>query len=116
MCTNLSVAVAYLAVWLSGNGAVALHSLMEDAATAEISRSQVWQQLRHDTVLADTGRRLTPALVREVLDEEVAALRADVPPDRFAAYYEPAARLVAEFCLSDDYVDFLTLPAYELLE
>jgi malate synthase len=114
--TNLSVAVAYLAVWLSGNGAVALHSLMEDAATAEISRSQVWQQLRHDTVLADTGRRLTPELVREVLDEEVAALRAEVPADRFAAHYEPAARLVAEFCLSDDYIDFLTLPAYELLE
>ena len=114
--TNLSVAVAYLAVWLSGNGAVALHSLMEDAATAEISRSQVWQQLRHDLVLADTGRRLTPELVREVLDEEVAALRADVPPDRFAAHYEPAARLVADLVLADEYVDFLTLPAYELLE
>jgi malate synthase len=114
--TNLSVGVAYLAVWLSGNGAVALHSLMEDAATAEISRSQVWQQLRHDVTLADTGRRLTPELVREVLDEEVAALRVDVPPDRFAAYYEPAARLLAELCLADDYIDFLTLPAYELLE
>ncbi|MFE5672253.1 malate synthase A [Agromyces sp. NPDC056523] len=114
--TNLSVAVAYLAVWLSGNGAVALHSLMEDAATAEISRSQVWQHLRHEVVLADTGRTITPELVREVLDEEGAALRADVPPDRFAAYYEPAARLVAELCLADEYVDFLTLPAYELLE
>lgn len=114
--TNLSVGVAYTAVWLSGNGAVALHSLMEDAATAEISRSQVWQHLRHDVVLADTGRTMTPELVREVLDEEVAALRADVPPDRFAAYYEPAARLVAELCLADGYVDFLTLPAYELLE
>lgn len=114
--TNLSVGVAYLAVWLSGNGAVALHSLMEDAATAEISRSQVWQQLRHDVVLADTGRRLTPELVREVLDEELAALRAGVPPDRFAAYYEPAARLLTELCLADEYVDFLTLPAYELLE
>jgi len=114
--TNLSVGVAYTAVWLSGNGAVALHSLMEDAATAEISRSQVWQQLRHDVVLADTGRTLTPELVREVLDEEVAALRADVPPDRFAAYYEPAARLVADLVLADGYVDFLTLPAYELLE
>jgi malate synthase len=114
--TNLSVAVAYTAVWLSGNGAVALHSLMEDAATAEISRSQVWQQLRHDIVLADTGRTMTRELVREVLDEEVAALRADVPPDRFAAVYEPAARLVADLVLADDYVDFLTLPAYELLE
>jgi malate synthase len=114
--TNLSVGVAYTAAWLAGNGAVALHSLMEDAATAEISRSQVWQQLRHDVVLADTGRMMTRELVLDVLDEEVAALRADVPPDRFAAVYEPAARLVADLVLADEYVDFLTLPAYELLE
>ena len=73
------------------------------------------QQLRHGVVLADTGRTVTPELVREVLDEEVAALRADVPPDRSAAS-EPAARLVADLVLADDYVDFLTLPAYELLE
>jgi malate synthase len=114
--TNLSVAVAYTAAWLEGSGAVALHSLMEDAATAEISRSQVWQQLRHGVVLADTGRTMTREHVREVLDEEVAAFRAEVPPDRFAASYEPAARLVADLVLADDYVDFLTLPAYELLE
>ena len=113
--TNLSVGVAYTAAWLAGSGAVALHSLMEDAATAEISRSQVWQQLQHGVVLADTGRTMTPELVREVLDEEVAALAADVPRDRFARYYEPAARLVADLVLADDYVDFLTLPAYELL-
>jgi malate synthase len=114
--TNLSVGVAYTAVWLSGNGAVALHNLMEDAATAEISRSQVWQQLQHGVVLADTGRTMTRELVRSVLDEEVEGLRADVTAERFAAYYEPAARLIADLCLSDDYVDFLTLPAYELLE
>jgi malate synthase len=114
--TNLSVGVAYTAVWLSGNGAVALHNLMEDAATAEISRSQVWQQLQHRVVLADTGRTMTPELVRQVLAEEVEAFRTDVTPERFAAYYEPASRLIAELCLSDDYVDFLTLPAYELLE
>ena len=114
--TNLSVAVAYTAVWLSGNGAVALHNLMEDAATAEISRSQVWQQLHTGVVLADVDEQLTPEIVRRVLDEEVEALRTDVPPERFVAYYEPAAALVADLCLSDDYVDFLTLPAYELLE
>ncbi|RZS68103.1 malate synthase [Agromyces ramosus] len=114
--TNLSVGVAYTAAWLAGSGAVALHSLMEDAATAEISRSQVWQHLRHDVVLADTGRTMTPELVRTVLDEEVAQLRAETTPERFAAYTEPAARLMAEFCLADEYVDFLTLPAYELLE
>ena len=113
---NLYIAVAYTAVWLSGNGAVALHNLMEDAATAEISRSQVWQQLRNGVVLADTGHTTTPDLVRTVLAEEVERLRGEVPPDRFAAYYEPAAKLIAEICLSTDYVDFLTLPAYELLE
>jgi len=114
--TNLSVGVAYTAAWLAGSGAVALHSLMEDAATAEISRSQVWQHLRHDVVLADTGRRMTPELVQAVFDEEVAKLRDETTPERFAAYTEPAARLMAELCLSDEYVDFLTLPAYELLE
>ncbi|HZW40892.1 MAG TPA: malate synthase A, partial [Agromyces sp.] len=55
-------------------------------------------------------------LVRRVLDEEVERLRDEVPADRFAAYYEPAAQLIADLCLSDEYVDFLTLPAYELLE
>ncbi|GAA1055248.1 malate synthase [Agromyces luteolus] len=114
--TNLSVGVAYTAAWLAGNGAVALHSLMEDAATAEISRSQVWQQLRHDVVLADTGRTMTNELVRTVLDEEVAALRAEAPLPPYAGHYEPAARLMADLVLDDQYVDFLTLPAYELLD
>lgn len=113
--TNLSVAVAYTAVWLSGDGAVALHNLMEDAATAEISRSQVWQQLRNGVVLADTGRTVTPELVRDVLAEEVEALRDGIDPERFAAYYVPAAGLVGELCLDEGFVDFLTLPAYELL-
>ncbi|WP_353828675.1 malate synthase A [Agromyces sp. SYSU T0242] len=113
--TNLSVGVAYTAAWLAGSGAVALHSLMEDAATAEISRSQVWQQLQHDVVLADTGRTMTRELVREVLDEEVAALQAETPAAPFAAHYEAAASLMADLVLDDAYVDFLTLPAYERL-
>ncbi len=114
--TNLYVAVAYVASWLAGSGAVAIHNLMEDAATAEISRSQVWQHLQHRVVLADTGRTMNPELVRAALDEEVERLRGEVPADRFAAYYVPAARLIADLCLRDDYVDFLTLPAYEQLE
>jgi len=67
---NLYVAVAYTAVWISGNGAVAIHNLMEDAATAEISRSQVWQQIRNRSVLADTGRTVTRELVSAILAEE----------------------------------------------
>ncbi|UNK70943.1 malate synthase A [Microbacterium sp. H1-D42] len=113
--TNLSVAVAYTAAWLQGNGAVAINNLMEDAATAEISRSQVWQQLRAGRHLDDTGEQVTAELVQRLLGEEVEALRAQVDEAVFAEFYQPAARLVSDICLDDEYVDFLTLPAYELL-
>ncbi|MFP5281827.1 MAG: malate synthase A, partial [Actinomycetes bacterium] len=110
---NLYVAVAYTAVWLSGNGAVAIHNLMEDAATAEISRSQVWQQIRNSVRLADTGETATRARVARLLDEEVERLRGEVPADVFERHYVPAKELVRSLCLDDEFVDFLTLPAYE---
>ena len=110
---NLYVAVAYTAVWLSGNGAVAIHNLMEDAATAEISRAQVWQQIRNATVLADTGEPVTRELAARVLEEEVQRLRGEVPAADFARWYLPAKELIAELCFADDFTDFLTLPAYE---
>ncbi|KJQ52751.1 malate synthase A [Microbacterium sp. SA39] len=113
--SNLSVAVTYTAVWLSGNGAVAINNLMEDAATAEISRSQVWQQLHNRVQLADSGERVTAELVERLLTEEVDKLRASVDADTFAAYYAPASRLVKAICLDEEYVDFLTLPAYDHL-
>jgi malate synthase len=113
--TNLAVAVTYTAVWLSGNGAVAINNLMEDAATAEISRSQIWQQLRNGTVLADTGAQVTAEFVERVLAEEVAKLAAAVGDEDFERFYQPAARLISQICLDDEYVDFLTLPAYERL-
>ncbi|MET1155223.1 malate synthase A [Arthrobacter sp.] len=114
---NLYVAVAYTAVWLSGNGAVAIHNLMEDAATAEISRSQVWQQLHNQVRLADTGHSVTPELVRHLLDEETERLRGEVDDDeRFEKFYVPAAKLIADLTLGEgEFVEFLTLPAYELL-
>ncbi|MFI5085988.1 MAG: malate synthase A [Actinomycetales bacterium] len=112
---NLYVAVAYTAVWISGNGAVAIHNLMEDAATAEISRSQVWQQIRNRVVLADTGNTVTRELVRSILDEETETLHAEVGDESFARYYKPASELIAEITLSEDYEDFLTTPAYELV-
>jgi malate synthase len=112
---NLYVAVAYTAVWLSGNGAVAIHNLMEDAATAEISRSQVWQQIHNRVVLADTGNTVTRELVEQILAEETERLRTEVDPQAFAKFYEPASRLIADICLSEDYTDFLTTPAYELV-
>ncbi|MCS3844412.1 malate synthase A [Microbacterium sp. AK031] len=113
--TNLAVAVTYTAVWLSGNGAVAINNLMEDAATAEISRSQIWQQLRGATTLADTGEQVTADLVQRLLAEEVAKIAAGVSDADFEEFYQPAARLISQICLDDEYVDFLTLPAYELL-
>ena len=113
--SNLYVAVAYIAVWLSGNGAVAIHNLMEDAATAEISRSQGWQQIRNAVVLADTGSTVTRELVTTILAEETAKLRGEVGDELFGQFYEPASGLVADICLSEDYTDFLTEPAYKLL-
>ena len=113
--SNLEVAVAYTAVWLSGNGAVAIHNLMEDAATAEISRSQVWQQIRNEVVLADTGETVTTELVARLLDEETERLRAEVDPEQFERYYLPAKQLIARPLPADDFTDFLTLPAYELV-
>ncbi|WP_125616182.1 malate synthase A [Specibacter cremeus] len=112
---NLYVAVAYTAVWLSGNGAVAIHNLMEDAATAEISRSQVWQQIRNQVTLADTGNTVTRELVATILAEETEKLRGEVGDEAFVLHYKPASDLIADICLSEDYTDFLTIPAYELV-
>lgn len=114
--SNLYVAVAYTAVWLSGNGAVAIHNLMEDAATAEISRSQVWQQVRNAVVLEDTGATVTKELVERLLAEETERLRGEVPEDTFTRYYAPAGRLIADISLAEEYADFLTLPAYDLID
>ena len=116
---NLYVAVNYVAVWLSGNGAVAIHNLMEDAATAEISRSQIWQQIRNKVVAADTGNTITAELVAGILAEEVERLRSEVDnEEHFNAYYQPAAELIAKLTSGkdEDFADFLTTGAYELLE
>lgn len=113
---NLYVAVYYTAIWLSGNGAVAIHNLMEDAATAEISRSQVWQQIHNKTVTADSGVTVTAELVSRLLDEEVERLRSEIgDADTFSKYFEPAAGVVRALVLDEEYIDFLTLPAYELM-
>ncbi|MFY1690388.1 malate synthase A [Plantactinospora sp. WMMB782] len=103
---DVSVGIQYLASWLAGSGAVAVFNLMEDAATAEISRSQVWQWLHNDVTL-DTGVRVTRELVERIADEEIAKLGAD--PGRYAE----ARGLFMEVAAADEFVDFLTLPAYE---
>ncbi|MEU1689192.1 malate synthase A [Micromonospora sp. NPDC005707] len=103
----VSVGVQYLATWLRGSGAVAIYNLMEDAATAEISRSQVWQWLHNDVTLDDTGERVTRELVERIADEEIATLPG-APGD-----YADARALFMEVAVVDEFADFLTVPAYE---
>ncbi|WP_026877836.1 malate synthase A [Jiangella gansuensis] len=112
--SNVSVGIQYLAAWLGGTGAVGINNLMEDAATAEISRSQVWQWLHGNVKLAD-GQQVTRDLVQRVIDEECAAIEQEVGAEAFAAGHWAEARATfTELALADDYIDFLTLPAYEL--
>ncbi|CAM3681558.1 malate synthase A [Nocardiopsis rhodophaea] len=110
--SNIEVALQYLAAWIGGNGAVAIHNLMEDAATAEISRSQIWQWLHNDVTL-DDGPTVTRELVDRIIDEELAKLREASGAAFDAELYERARELFKEVALADDYADFLTLPAYE---
>ncbi|MGH3399652.1 MAG: malate synthase A, partial [Streptosporangiaceae bacterium] len=110
--SNVSVGLQYLASWLGGNGAVAIFNLMEDAATAEISRSQVWQWLHNDITL-DDGPQVTAGLVEQIIGEELATIREQAGPAFDAARYDQAVALFKEVALADDYADFLTIPAYE---
>jgi malate synthase len=99
---NISVGVRYLEAWLGGNGAAAIDNLMEDAATAEIARSQVWQWVHGGVRLADTGDAITPGVVRAILDE--------------VGFTGRARDLFEQVALADDFAPFLTLPAYELID
>jgi malate synthase len=109
---NVSVALQYLAAWLGGNGAVAIFNLMEDAATAEIARSQVWQWVHNDVTLAE-GPKVTRDLVERIIAEELAAIREAAGPAFDPARYDQAVSLFTEVALADEYAEFLTLPAYE---
>ncbi len=114
---NLNVAIRYMAAWLSGQGCVPINHLMEDAATAEIARAQVWQWIRHPAGKLENGRDIDLALVRAWQAEELAAIREDVGEKAFAdGHYEAAAELIAEVTESDNFVEFLTLPGYARLD
>jgi malate synthase len=114
LTNNIEVGILYLESWLRGTGAVAIHNLMEDAATAEISRSQVWQWVRHGTRLTD-GTVVTAELVREVLDAQMAAIREEIGAAFADRPFEQARALFERVALSDNFVDFLTLPAYQVV-
>src|SRR5688572_28750387 len=109
---NISVGIQYLGAWLAGNGCVPVFNLMEDAATAEISRSQIWQWIRSPKGVLDDGRKLTLELFRQLLAEELAKVKAEMSEGR----YEEAAALFDEITADDRYVEFVTLPAYHLID
>ncbi len=112
----VQVGIRYIEAWLRGLGAVAIFHMMEDAATAEISRSQIWQWIHNDVVLADTGEKATADLVRRLVAEELTALRAEVGDEVYAAgRWREAAQLFEQVALAEEFADFLTLPALPLL-
>ena len=111
--SNVSVGIQYLESWLRGSGAVGINNLMEDAATAEISRSQVWQWLHNGVELAD-GQTVTRELVESLIDQEITSIRERVGDESFTdGRWDEARATFTEMALADEYVDFLTLPAYE---
>lgn len=113
---NIRVGVQYIEAWLRGRGAVPLYNLMEDAATAEISRAQIWQQLKHEAALVD-GRKVSTALFLDCLRDEMAKLRETLGPATYDAMRFPEAiRLFRELSMAADFSDFLTLPAYQVLK
>jgi len=114
---NISVSVQYLASWLGGSGCVPIYNLMEDAATAEIARAQLWQWIRHPTGKLDDGRKVTAELVRTWLREELSKLQAQVGATAYASgNYERAGKLVDTIATADNFETFITLPAYAAID
>ena len=105
----------YIEAWLRGRGAVPLYNLMEDAATAEISRAQIWQWLFHRAKL-DDGRDVTPELFQCCHDDEMSKVREAIGPENYdKGRFAEATKLFAEMSLAKEFAEFLTLPAYKLL-
>ncbi len=116
MRNNISVGIQYLGAWLAGNGCVPVFNLMEDAATAEISRSQIWQWIRSEKGRLDDGRKVTAAMFRQLVAEELPKVKAYLGEVAYdAGKYAEGAALFERITTDDTYVEFLTLPAYEAL-
>jgi malate synthase len=113
---NINVAIQYIGAWLAGQGAVPIYNLMEDAATAEISRSQVWQWIRSPKGKLDDGRKITKEMVAAMLPEEMRKIRDLLGPAFGAGRYEEAATIFADLVNNDTFVEFLTLPAYDRID
>ncbi|MBU9673628.1 malate synthase A [Planococcus sp. CP5-4] len=114
--SNISVGIQYIASWLSGNGAAPINNLMEDAATAEISRSQVWQWIRHPKGVLEDGRKVDVSLFHEVIEQEDASIKQAVGDERYnTGHYAEARELFTSLTLQSDFAEFLTLPGYQKL-
>ena len=113
---NVDVAIQYLASWLRGNGAAGIYNLMDDDATAEISRSQLWQWLHNDVTTAE-GTPITADTIHHIADEELERMREEFGEDKYAiGRFEEARRLLEEVAINPEFPEFLTLPAYELID
>ncbi len=111
---NINVAVQYMAAWLGGNGCVPLNNLMEDAATAEISRAQLWQWVHHETGVLDEGRNVTYGLFKSLMREEMGKIRTEVGDSAFEnGHYRRAAQLLDDITQNDSFAPFLTTVAYD---
>ncbi|PDW04014.1 malate synthase A [Candidatus Viridilinea mediisalina] len=113
---NINVGIQYLGSWLAGNGCVPVFNLMEDAATAEISRAQIWQWIRSPKGVLDDGRKVTVEMFNQMLPEELEKVRTHLGSAFNDGRYEEAAELFAGITTSDDFVEFLTLPAYAKID
>jgi malate synthase len=115
--TNVSVGVQYIEAWMGGQGAVPINNLMEDAATAEISRAQVWQWIRHPRGVLDDGRKIDVPLFRQVLAEELDKLKERYGADEYGRRrFKDASELFDKITTDDQFVDFLTLPGYRYID
>lgn len=113
---NIRVALQYIEAWISGNGCVPIYGLMEDAATAEISRASIWQWIQHGKSL-DNGQKVTKELFESYLKEEVEVVKQEIGEERYqAGRFEEAAQLMAKLTTSDELTNFLTIPGYDYLD
>jgi malate synthase len=112
--TNINIGIQYMGAWLAGTGCVPIFNLMEDAATAEISRAQIWHWIRSPLGVLDDGRKVSKSLFSEFLPQELAKVRELLGDRSYAGgKYDEAARMFERLTLAEDFVEFLTLPAYD---
>jgi malate synthase len=114
---NINVGILYMAAWLGSNGCVPIYNLMEDAATAEISRSQVWQWIHHDNAVLVDGRKIDKELCRKIFDEEMDKIREIVGADDFSSgHYTEARKIIENIVNKHTFTEFMTLVGYEHLD